>query len=145
MKKTDSINVPHGCTSRVQPLDVAFNKAFKDTIKGLFEQHIDENLVNRMEEKLAASQRRVFLTKWVGTPWSEMSKKEDMISRSLEKCGITLALDGSENADLNTEGLKDCKMPSAEEVYEFQLQGKSSSSEEEHEDILFYFILFYQF
>ena len=55
MKKTDSINVPHGCTSRVQPLDVAFNKAFKDTIKGLFEQHIDENLVNRMEEKLAAS------------------------------------------------------------------------------------------
>ena len=145
MKKTDLINVPHVCTSRVQPLDVVFNKPYKVTIRGLFEQHIDENLVNWIEEKLAASQRRVFITKCVGTAWSEMSKKEDMISRSLEKCGITLALDGSENADLNTEGLKDCKMPSAEEAYEFQLQGKSSSCGEEQEDILFYFILFYQF
>ena len=71
-----------------------------------------------------------------------MSKKEDMISQS---CGITLALDGSENADLNIEGLEDYEMPSAEEAYEFQLQSESSSCEKELEDILFYFISFSDF
>ena len=32
LKKTDLINVPPGCTSGVQPLDVVFNKQFKDII-----------------------------------------------------------------------------------------------------------------
>ena len=54
-----------------------------------------------------------------------------MISLSSNKCGIALALDGSENADLK----------SIEEVYEFQLQSESSICEEEQEDILFYIIL----
>ena len=62
-----------------------------------------------------------------------MSKKENMISQSFKKCGITLALDESENADLRNY---------AEEAYEFQHQSQSSSCKEEQEDILFYFILF---
>ena len=142
-KKADLNNVPPGCTSRVQPLDVVFQKPFKDIIRRLFEQHIenlvnqnlesriDENLVNYTEGKITASQRGVLIAKWVGTAWSEISKKEDMISLSSNKCGIALALDGSENADLK----------SIEEVYEFQLQSESSICEEEQEDILFYIIL----
>ena len=88
--KTNLIYVPPGCTSRVQPLDVAFNKPFKDIIRQLFEQHIDENLVNYIEGKINASQRRVLIITWVGIARSEISKKEDMISRSFKKCGITL-------------------------------------------------------
>ena len=53
--------------------------------------------------------------------------------------------DGSKNADLNSEELEDYKIPSTEEAYEFQLQSGSSGCEEEQEDILFYFIFFYQF
>ena len=42
-----------------------------------------------------------------------------MISRSLKKCGITLQLDASENADLNIEGLEyyEYEMPSPAEAY----------------------------
>ena len=82
--KTNLINVPPGCASRVKPLDVVFNKPFKDIIRQLFEQHIDENLVNYNEGKITASQRRVLITKWVGTAWSKMSKKEDTISRNFK-------------------------------------------------------------
>ena len=57
---------------------------------------------------------------------------------------ITLELDGSENAALNIEGLKDYEMPSAVEAYEFYLQNESFSCEEEQEDIFFDFILSYQ-
>ena len=66
-KKTDLINVPPGHTSQVQPLDVVFNKPFKDIIRRLFEQHIDENLVNCTEGKITASHERVLITNWVGT------------------------------------------------------------------------------
>ena len=68
-----------------------------------------------------------------------MSKKEHMVSWSFKNCDITLALDGSENADPNIEGLEDYEMPSAEEAYEFQLQSKSSSCEDEQEDLFFLF------
>ena len=36
-KKTVLINVPPECTRQVQPLDVVFNKPFKDIIRQLFE------------------------------------------------------------------------------------------------------------
>ena len=109
-------------------------------IRRLFEQHIDENLVYYTEGKITASQRRVLIIKWVGTTWSEMSKKEDMICRSFKMCSITLVLDVRENADLNIEVLKNYEMPSPEEAYEFYLQSESSSCEEEQEDICFHLI-----
>ena len=62
-EKTDLINIPPGCTSRLQPLDVAFNKPFKGIIRRLLEQQIDENPVNYTEWKITASQRRVLITK----------------------------------------------------------------------------------
>ena len=139
--KTDLIDVPPGCTSRVQPLGVILNKLFKDTIGRLFEQHINENLINYTKGKITASKRTVLITKWIGTAWSKISKEEDMKSRSFKKSGITLALDETENANLNIEGLEDYEMPSAEEAYEFQLQSGSSSYKEEQDDSLFYFIL----
>ena len=74
-----------------------------------------------------------------------MSKKGDTISRTFKKCGITLALNWSEIADLNIEGLEYYKIPSAEEAYELQLHSESSICEEEQEDIWFHLIWFYQF
>ena len=68
-----------------------------------------------------------------------------MMNQSFRKCGITLELDGSENADLNIEQLEDYEMPSAEEAYEFQLQRKSSCCEEKKEDTCSDLLLLYQF
>ena len=63
------------CTSRVQPVDVVFNKPFKEIIPRLFEQHIVENLVNYTEGKTTDFQRNVLISNWVGIAWSKMSKK----------------------------------------------------------------------
>ena len=60
------INVPPGCTSRVQLLDVCINKPFKNAVKVQFEKHLEENLNVYTEGKLTTSERRVLLTKWVG-------------------------------------------------------------------------------
>ena len=57
--KTELVNVPPGCTSRVQPLDVSVNKPFKEEVKR------QNNLQLYTESKFSAWQRRVLLTKWV--------------------------------------------------------------------------------
>ena len=53
-KNIELINVPPGCTSRVQPLDVSFNKPFKDVVRQQFEKHLEENLQRYTEGKISA-------------------------------------------------------------------------------------------
>ena len=55
-KNTEFVNVPPGCTSRVQPLDVSFDKPFKDVVKQLFEKHLEGNLQWYTEGKISASE-----------------------------------------------------------------------------------------
>ena len=68
--KTTLINLPGGTTSRVQPLDVAINKLFKNIVLQAFEEHLHKNLQLYTEGKLTASDKRVLTTKWVGDAWS---------------------------------------------------------------------------
>ena len=42
--KTSLVNVPPGCTFRVQVVDVLINKPFKDEVHSLFEDNLDKNL-----------------------------------------------------------------------------------------------------
>ena len=54
--KTELVNVPPGCTSRVQPLDVSVNKPFKEEVKRQHEKHTSDNLQLYTESKLSAWQ-----------------------------------------------------------------------------------------
>ena len=63
--KTELVNVPPRCTSRIQPLDVCINKPFKEAGKRQHEAHMSENLQFYTEGKLTASDRRVLLSGWV--------------------------------------------------------------------------------
>ena len=69
-----------------------------------------ENLNLYVENKLSASQRRILITKWVGQAWSEVSLRKDMISRSFEKCGILVPIDGSKDELINIKGPQDYKV-----------------------------------
>ena len=64
-KNTVLVNIPPGCTSKVQPLEVSINKPFKDYLRTQFEKHRDENIELYISNKLTASKRRVLVTKWV--------------------------------------------------------------------------------
>ena len=77
----------------------------------MFEDHLDKNLDQYVDGKINASQRRVLMTKWVGEAWSKVGKMKDSIIRSFKKCGLSVALDGSENDEVNIEGLPEYQMP----------------------------------
>ena len=53
------------------------------------------------------------MTKWVGEAWSKVGKMKDSMILSFKKCGLSVALDGSENDEVNIEDLLEYQMPSA--------------------------------
>ena len=81
--KTNLCHLPGGCTGFIQPMDVSFNKPFKDYIKASSEKHMADNLEKYAEGKITASERRILLTKWVGDAWHKTNK--EMVVRSFKK------------------------------------------------------------
>ena len=122
-----------GLAPPCQPLDVCINKPFKEVVKRQHEAHMSENLQLYTEGKLTASDRQVLLTKSVGKAWQEVNQSKDTIIRSFKKCGISLDLSGSEDDDINIEGIPNYKMPSADEVLEdlveFHLESDDSDDD----------------
>ena len=107
------MSVPPGCISHVQVVNVLINKPFKDEVHSLFEDHVDKNFDQHVDGKMNGSQRRVVMTKWVDEAWSKVGKMKDSIIRSSKKCSLSVALDGSENDEVNNEGLPEYQMLSA--------------------------------
>ena len=103
--KTEPIFVPAGPTSMVQPVDVISNRSLKEVIDAMANSHVQESLENYVRGRITASERILF-TKWVGKAWEKISAK-DMIIHSYKKCGISLAVDGSEDDQINIEILND--------------------------------------
>ena len=98
--------VPAGTASLLQPVDVVFNALLKTAIDTMANNHLQKNLEDYTRGKISASERILF-TKWVGQAWEDISAKKNMIIRSFKKCGISVAIDGSEDAEMSIVGLED--------------------------------------
>ena len=76
------MNVPKGCTSRIQPLDVSINKPFNGHIQKKLEEHIDQNIEKYTNDEPSAAERRVLATKWVGSVWGKIKQDTHLIKWS---------------------------------------------------------------
>ena len=93
-----------------------------------------DNLDLYVHGKFTASDRRVLLSTWVGEAWEEVCSKPEMAIRSFRKCGISVAMDGSEDEAINIHGVDDYKVESSDSAdEEYQTDPFEGSSEEEME------------
>ena len=134
-KKTELINIPPGCTSRVQVVEVSVSKPFKDRVRYQFEEHLDKNVTRYMKGDIKVAERRILLTQWVANAWSHVCSKKEMIQRSFKKCGLNNALDGSENGLVNIEGLPEYAMPRIDDDAQIDYALEDDSEDEEDEEI----------
>lgn len=76
----------------------------------------------------------VCTSKWVGDAWQEISNSKDVIIRNFQKCGISVAVDGTKDDKFNTKGIPHYEMPTADAVsgaLEFQID---SDEDEDGDD-----------
>ena len=138
--KTATTVIPGGLTSLVQPLDVCLNKPFKARLreKWMTWMMSGEKTFTPGGQLQAAS--LVTVCQWVKESWQELSK--EMVECSFRKCGISNALDGTED-DLVWEEEEDSSQVEEEpdcDVYDDritpeqwqELFGESDDEEEFH-------------
>ena len=124
-RNTKLSNVPPGCTSRVQVLDVSVNKPFKTQVRDQFEEHLNKNMEH---------ERRILTTCWVTNAWSYICSNKHIVKRGFKKRGINIALDGNGNSLVNIEGLPDYEIPIGDLSEEYTLEDESDSDENIGED-----------
>ena len=123
--------VPPGATSKLQPLDVAFNKEFKDAVDRLSTAHMSSNLDSFVAGEVTAGQRRVLFTKWVGQAWKETSAKlKETVVNVFVKCGIALPIDGSRDGEIHLDGIPDYEVGVSEDVEDVLFYDSDSEIEE---------------
>lgn len=133
---TEPVFVPAGTTSLVQPVDVVFNAPFKAAIEEKATAHLQDNLSDYINGKISASDRRILFTKWVGQSWEDLSANQQMITRSFEKCGISVPIDGSNDSAINISGLENYTVDSVTSDDETELHSDPFESlESDEEDI----------
>ncbi len=135
--------IPGGLTSLVQPLDVCLNKPFKDRMRTKWQAWMAEG---KFQLTPAGNIRRPELTlvaTWVKESWDEIDCA--MVKKSFKKCGISNALDGTEDdalwmddaADAAADTEEDTEDNEDDDMYDEQLTQEEVDAiytDDEYED-----------
>ncbi|EEC11305.1 transposase, putative [Ixodes scapularis] len=94
---TDIVHIPGGCTGILQPADVYWNKSFKDSLCTSWAEFMGKG--DKTPKGNLRKPSRQDVLNFVSKDWAAVL--EDMIAQSFKGCGISDALDGSEDGYLH--------------------------------------------
>lgn len=92
---SDMAVIPGGCTCKLQPADVSWNRPFKAKLAELFDEWIFSGPVDKTRLGNRRPPPKTLLLQWIKEAWATISP--DVIRKSFKKCGLSVALDGTED------------------------------------------------
>ena len=122
--KIDVAVIPGGLTPVLQPLDKCLNKPFKDNMR---RKYLNWMMTGPFEYTPAGKKKALsknLVLRWVKQSWEEIP--EEMVRRSFKTCGISNALNGTED-----DAIYDDKMP---EVADDDMEDEFETDSEEDND-----------
>uniref|UniRef100_A0A8C5MVE4 HTH CENPB-type domain-containing protein n=1 Tax=Leptobrachium leishanense TaxID=445787 RepID=A0A8C5MVE4_9ANUR len=90
--------IPGGLTSVLQPLDVCLNKPFKDRVRKMWHEWMSSGQAQLTKVGNLQKPEIELIAKCVRDALEEIP--EEMVQRAFKKCGISNAMDGSEDSAL---------------------------------------------
>ena len=97
-------------------------------VDDLATSHMQEHLSDYVHGNFSARDRRVLLTKWIGEAWEKTCANKDMVIRAFIKHGISVAVDSSEDEEININNIEDYEVESNDE----DLFERSNQDESDH-------------
>ena len=124
--------IPGGCTSKVQPLDVCLNKPFKTVLRSCWHSYIDSLVATDPNpEKLKTAEKET-ICDWIEVGLSQLQAKKEMVKKSFLVCGISNALDGTQNSFIHcAKELPDMQLPYLDESTDDPFQTSDSETLED--------------
>ena len=100
-QKIDVAVIPGGLTPVLQPLDKCLNKLFKDSIRRKYLAWMISGPFEYTPSGKKKAPTRNHVLQWVNEAWQEITI--EMAMKSFKTCGISNALDGTEDKELYSE------------------------------------------
>jgi hypothetical protein len=92
---SDFAIIPGGCTSKLQPCDVSWNKPFKDLYRDMYDDWLFDGLVSMTKGGNRRPPDKIQILKWIKEAWARISP--DIIRKSFLTTGIANNMDGTQD------------------------------------------------
>ena len=93
----DIVITPGGCTSKIQPLDMCLIKPVKSVLRNKWLEYVESLVEHDPNPSKLTTPTKQLCTELIKEGLDFLKEREDMAKKSFLVCGITNALNGSEN------------------------------------------------
>ena len=99
--------LPENHTDKLQPIDAGCGRMMKLKIGAAMETWLEEeDNLDKWQDNLSASDRRILMTQWAGKAWSELYSNQTFFKRLFEKTGCMITADGTDDFKISPQGLE---------------------------------------
>ena len=100
-RNIDVAIIPGGLAPVLQPLDKCLNKPFKDNVRRKYLAWMISGPFEFTPAGKKKAPSRNLVLRWIKAAWADIS--EEMVRKSFKTCGISNAIDGTEDDAVLTE------------------------------------------